>query len=921
MNNNHNRLFLIDAYALIYRSYYAFIRNPMFNAEGFNTSTVFGFMNTLEDILSKENPTHLAVAFDLPGNTFRNSLYPLYKANRDATPEEISKSVPIIKEILEAYDIPVLELEGYEADDIIGTIAKKASSEGFQVFMVTPDKDYIQLLDKNIFILKPGKSGSGSEIISVDNLRNFFDVESPSQFLEFLALIGDKSDNVPGAPGIGEKTAAKLLLEHGTLENLFNNLHKLKGKVLEVITGHKDNITLAKQLCTICTDAPVSCITSEFRLRRHDILKIRPIYQKLNFNNLEKRVNQRINKPAVLQGNLFEEAITEQIPEEKIFKNISNTPHNYQIITSIESLSELVDYILSLPEFCIDTETTSLNTLDAELVGVSLSWKEKEGYYIPFPKDVQQQQLYLREYKRMLENGSILKIGQNLKFDILVFKKYGIEVKGEIFDTMLAHYLLEPEQKHNMTYLSEKYLKYTPVPIEDLIGSGKIQLCMSVVPAEKIAEYAAEDADVTYQLKLILEKELNKKNLKALAENLEMPLIRVLADMEYSGINLDKSALSDLATELRSDLCSLENEIFQLAGTTFNIQSPRQLGEILFDKLGIDSGNKKTKTKQYSTSEDVLTELADKHPIINFILDYRMLRKLLNTYVEALPEMVNRSTNRLHTYFNQALTSTGRLSSVNPNLQNIPIRTERGREIRKAFVPRNDNHFIVSADYSQIELRIMAHMSGDENMIEAFKNNEDIHTATASKIYNIPKSEVTREMRSNAKTANFGIIYGISAFGLSQRLKISRKEAAQLIDGYFNSFPKVKNYMEISVQAARSLGYVKTLFGRRRYLPDIVSANNTVRSMAERNAINSPIQGTAADIIKMAMVNIHNELKNKGLKSEMILQVHDELVFDVPAEELDELMVLVKKEMENAVKLDVPLMVEVGSGKNWLEAH
>ncbi|HEX3009484.1 MAG TPA: DNA polymerase I, partial [Bacteroidales bacterium] len=679
----------------------------------------------------------------------------------------------------------------------------------------------------------------------------------------------------------------------------------------------------AKKLCTICTDVPLECITTDLHVRKHDILKIRPLYQKLNFTNLEKRVSSRINKPEVIQGSLFDVVVNkvERVEANALFKTIENTPHHYITINNFEELTALVERVRQLKEFCFDTETTSLNTLDAKLVGISISWKSGEAYYIPFPGQEDEQAKYLAVLKIILEDESITKIGQNIKFDILVFKNYSVEVKGKIFDTMLAHYLIEPEQRHNMTYLSEKYLKYTPVPIEDLIGKGKIQINMSSVPMESISQYAAEDADVTYQLKVILEKELADKSLTTLAEDIEMPLVPVLADIEAEGINLDRSALEELSSGLRSDLCALENEIFKLAGTNFNIQSPKQLGDILFDKLGIDSGNKKTKTKQYSTSEDVLLDLVDKHPIINFILDYRMLRKLLNTYVDALPELIHPVTRRVHTSFNQALASTGRLSSVNPNLQNIPIKTERGREIRKAFVPRDEQHFILSADYSQIELRIMAHMSEDINMIDAFRNNEDIHTATAAKIYNVPAVEVSREMRNSAKTANFGIIYGISAFGLSQRLKISRKEASDLIEGYFKSFPNVKQYMELSIQAGRSLGYVKTLFGRRRHLPEIVSANHTVRGMAERNAINSPIQGTAADIIKLAMIRIHNKLNENRLKTKMILQVHDELVFDVPEIELGKVRDLVKTEMENAVALKVPLLVEVGYGKNWLEAH
>ncbi len=920
--NSLNKLYLIDAYALIFRSYYAFIKSPMFNTEGLNTSTIFGFLNTIEDILSKENPTHFAVAFDPPGGSFRNLTYPLYKANRDATPEEIIKSVPIIKEVLQAYNIPIIQVEGFEADDVIGTMAKSAAKEGFQVYMVTPDKDYIQLLDKNIFIHKPGKAGSNAEIISTENIRNYFEVDSPGQFLEMLALMGDKADNVPGAPGIGEKTAAKLLLEFNTVENLFNNLDKLKGKVQENISNNIDSINLSKELCTIVTNVPISLNPSELVIKKPDWNLLKPLFQRLNFINLEKRVSSRLNKVVIKQATLFDNMPISTVVEEKRFRSISDVNHSYIVINSLKDLTDLIIKITKLDEVCFDTETTSLNTFDCELVGISFSWKANEAYYIPFPKELDLRDKYIDELYKVICNEQIIKIGQNLKFDLLVLKNYGLELKGKIFDTMLAHYLLEPDQMHNMNFLSEKYLKYSPVPIEDLIGKkGKPQINMGNVDLARIAEYAAEDADITYQLKEVLDVELKKNELSSIAGILEMPLIPVLCDMEYTGINLDRSALKILGDELKTDLIHLEAKIFELAGVEFNIQSPKQLGEILFDRLKIDDTAKLTKTKQYSTSEDVLVYLVDKHPIINYILDYRTLRKLLNTYVEALPVMVNSKTGRLHTSFNQALTATGRLSSIDPNLQNIPIRSLRGREIRKAFIPANNEYVISSADYSQIELRIMAHMSEDENMIEAFNNNADIHTATAAKIYNLNLNEVTKDMRNKAKTANFGIIYGISAFGLSQRLKIPRKEASELIDGYFANFPKVKTYMERSIQDARDNGFVKTLYGRRRYLPDIYSANSNIRSMAERNAINSPIQGTAADIIKHAMVNIYRKMNEEKLKSKLILQVHDELVFDVYKEELLFLKSLVKDEMENVIKLKVPLLVEIGDGNNWFEAH
>lgn len=916
------RFVLVDAYAIIFRAYYAFIRNPMVNSEGFNTSTVFGFVNALEDIILKENPTHIGVAFDPPGGNFRNQIYPQYKANRDATPEEIIKSVPVIKDILRAYQIPIVEIPGFEADDVIGTLAKKAASVGMDVYMFTPDKDYLQLLEDRIFIIKPAKGGNDAVLVTRENLRQFYEVDSPEQFLDFLALMGDSADNVPGAPGVGEKTAAKLLAEYTTLEMLLEKSDELKGKLKESIGNNKENILLSKKLVTIVTDVPVEVSDFDFTVKKPDWNSLKEILQRMNFKTLEKRIFSRISTPVVTQQTLFGLELAPSVEPVSSFKTISDTNHNYSIIYNINLLEDLINQLLLLKEFCFDTETTSVNPIDAELVGLSFSWKANEAFYIPFPKIKADCDAYVSLLKKVFENPSIIKVGQNIKFDMLVLKNYGIKVKGVLFDTMLAHYLLEPEQKHNMDYLSEKYLKYTPVHIEELIGpKGKSQLNMASVALEKISEYAAEDADVTWQLKSILEQELEKKELSSLASTIEMPLVSVLAEMEYCGVSLDIKTLHDYANVIREELIKLEEQIYSHAGIHFNIQSPKQLGEILFEKLKIDPNAKKTKSQQYATGEEILAELTDKHPIVNLILDYRTYRKLLNTYVEALPEIVNKRTGRIHTSFNQAIAATGRLSSVDPNLQNIPIRDERGREIRKAFIPGGEDRIILSADYSQIELRIMAHISEDANMIEAFANNMDIHTATASKIYGVSPEEVTREMRSKAKTANFGIIYGISAFGLSQRLKIPRSEASQLIQGYFNTFPGVKTYMDKAIESARAVGYVKTLFGRRRYLPDIFSANHTVKGMAERNAINSPIQGTAADIIKIAMIRIQNEFEKQNLKSNMILQVHDELVFDVLKSELDTVKHIVKENMENAVALKVPMVVEMGEGANWLEAH
>jgi DNA polymerase I len=917
------KLFLLDAFALIFRSYYAFIRNPMFNSEGLNTSCIFGFVNTLEEVISKEKPTHIAVCFDPGGPNFRHEMFPQYKANRDAAPEDIIKSIPYIKEIIKAYGIPILQMDGFEADDIIGTIAKKAAVDGYTVYMMTSDKDYIQLLDEQIFMYKPSRTGLGVEILDRNKACAEFQLKTPDQFIDILALMGDSSDNIPGAPGVGEKTAVKLISEFQSVENLFENVASLKGKLQEIIANNQEQIKISKRLATIDIHVPIQVSEDELVLSKPDLETIKDLFAKLNFKSLEKRILSRFAAPVFVQHTLFDlpQALDPQVREKK-YETIKTTQHNYYLVDNDNKRSELIKQLLELSEICFDTETTTLDVIEAHIVGMSFAWKKGEAYYVPVPADIKEELIIINEFKPVFESN-IKKIGQNIKFDILVLKNYGIKVKGEIFDTMLAHYLLQPEQqRHNMNFLAEQFLNYTPVPIEDLIGQkGRHQQNMRSVPIEKIKEYAAEDADITNQLKIILEPELVKNELKLLADTVEMPLVNVLAAMEYAGVSLDTEALKESAEILRTDIIELEGKIIKTAGVEFNISSPKQLGEVLFERLNINSNAKKTKTKQYSTGEDILAQLADRHEIIPMILEYRGLRKLLSTYVEALPKLISSKSGKVHTSFNQAIASTGRLSSVDPNFQNIPIREERGREIRKAFVPSDKDRVLLSADYSQIELRIMAHMSNDENMLQAFLDNIDIHTSTAAKIFGVSTENVTREMRSKAKTANFGIIYGISAFGLSQRLNIPRKEAADLIEGYFKSFQGVKQYMDSNIREARDNGFVKTIMGRRRYLPDINSNNGTVRGMAERNAINSPIQGSAADIIKLAMINIHSKLEENDFKSKMILQVHDELVFDVYKPELEKIREIVKFEMENAVKLNVPLIVEIGTGNNWLEAH
>lgn len=925
------KLFLLDAYALIFRSYYAFIKNPRITSKGMNTSAVFGFLLTLEEVLQKQKPSHIAVVFDTPEPTFRHDMFSEYKATRDETPEDIKTAVPYIKRLLEAYNIPVITCPGYEADDVIGTMAKKAAEKGFITYMMTPDKDFAQLVSDKIFMFKPSRGGNESLKWGVDDIRREFGVERPEQVIDILALTGDSVDNIPGAPGIGPKTARKLISEYGSVEEVLKNSSLLQGKLKEAIENHRDQIELSKKLVTIARDAPVELNESDLALRSPDRDKLKSLFEELEFRTIAARILEANEKndsvteqetatpgPEAIQGDLFGTSAGTTVSGKA---SIETVPHDYRLIVDENELKKLAGVLMSLDEVCFDTETTSINALDSELVAIAFSFKKHEGYLVWFPESKDKTIKLLELLRPVFENEKIKKIGQNLKFDIQVLGNYGIEVKGALFDTMIAHYLLEPDMRHNMNLLSETYLSYTPVPIESLIGEkGKNQKTMRSVSAEMIREYAVEDADVTLQLKEVFEPRLRSEELENLAREIEMPLIYVLAEMERNGVKLNREDLKVIEMELSEDIRLLEKEIYSLAGTEFNISSPKQLGDILFLKLKLDENAKVTKTRQFVTNEEILQRLAGRHPIINKVLEYRGLKKLLSTYVETLPQLVNRRTGRIHTTFNQAVASTGRLSSINPNLQNIPVRDERGREIRKAFVPE-DGKIFFSADYSQIELRLMAHLSKDKNMIADFMSGNDIHAATASKIFGVPIENVTREMRSKAKTANFGIIYGISSFGLSERLTIGRKEARELIDGYFSSYPGVKIYMDECIKRARQKGYVTTMFGRKRYLRDINSRNQVVRGNAERNAINAPIQGSAADIIKIAMIRIHNRIKSENLSAKMILQVHDELIFELPPEELDLLKEIVVPEMMNAAALDVPLQVDCGTGRNWLEAH
>ncbi len=922
------KLFLLDAYALIFRAYYAFISNPMTNSQGMPTSTVFGFTLALEEILRKEDPSHIGVVFDPPGPNFRHEMFPLYKANREATPEDIKIAVPYIKRLIEGFNIPVVEVKGFEADDVIGTMAKTADKEGFNVFMMTPDKDFAQLVSDRVFMYKPGRGGAAAEVLGPEEVREKFLVEHPEQVIDILALWGDASDNIPGAPGIGEKTAKKLIGQYGSVEGVYDNIEELKGKQKENLINFKDQVILSKELATISLSVPVEYSTEDLIRKEMNRDALNNLFQELEFKNIAGRILAEVSekakpKPLAGQATLFGEIPMAGIADpESSLDNIETVEHKYRLLDKKEELAELAAVLSKLKSFCFDTETTGLDTMEAELVGIAFSWQAHEAVYVNFGKDAEEIKEWMGLLKGPFLDPGIEKIGQNLKYDLHILKNYNIEVKGSLFDTMVGHFILKPEQKHNLNVLAEQYLGYSMVKIEDLIGEkGKKQSSFRSVPAEQASEYAGEDADITWQLAGMLKEELDREGFKELYENIEMPLIPVLMQMEHQGVKLDVEALNLFAVQLREDIIATEQEIFSLAGTEFNISSPKQLGEVLFDRLKIVSDPKRTKTKQYATGEEVLIDLKDKHPVVSKMLEYRSLKKLLSTYVGALPKLVKPGTGKIHTSFNQALVSTGRLSSVNPNLQNIPVREERGREIRKAFIPEKKGNVFFSADYSQIELRLMAHLSKDSQMIEAFVRDEDIHTATAAKIFKVDPQAVSKEMRSKAKTANFGIIYGISAFGLSQRMRISRSEARALIDGYFENYPGVRKYMDSSIKMAREKGYVETMYGRKRYLPDILSRNSVVRGNAERNAINSPIQGSAADIIKIAMIRIQEFLDRENLQSSMILQVHDELNFDVEPKELERLKTLVVREMENAASLTVPITVDWGEGANWLEAH
>ena len=946
--SDQKRLFLVDAYALIFRGYYAFIKNPRINSKGEDTSAIMGFMNSLLDVIKRERPDHLAVCFDKGGSVDRVEMFEAYKANRDETPEGIKTAIPHICNILEAMHIPIMVKEGYEADDVIGTLSRQAEKEGYKTYMVTPDKDFAQLVTENVFMYRP-VFGGGYETWGIPEVQKKFEVTDPMQVIDFLGMMGDSSDNIPGLPGVGEKTAKKFLAAYGSMENLLANTHELKGKMREKIEANKELGLLSKQLATIMLDVPVTFNAKDFELDHPDVEKVKEIFQELEFRRLtdnflktftsgepatqtDTTQNQEAPKTTPKeeksagagQFSLFggAEPSATEVVSEFTRKTAETTSHFYQSVASGMATKLFVKNLMSQTSVCFDTETTGLNPLTAELVGIAFSWETGKGFYVPFPEDRNEAQELIEIFRPFFEDEKIEKIGQNLKYDIKVLAKYNIEVKGKLFDTMLAHYLINPDMRHNMDVLAETYLNYTPISITELIGKkGKNQLSMRDVPLEKQTEYAVEDADITLQLKEHFEKELGEANTQKLFDEIEIPLLRVLAAMELEGINLDKDFLNSLSEALNDDIQNLEKSIYEAAGEEFNIASPKQLGIVLFEKMKLVDKPKKTKTGQYATGEDILSYLAKDHAIIQQILDYRGLSKLKSTYVDALPLQVEEITGRVHTDYMQTVAATGRLSSNNPNLQNIPIRTERGRQVRKAFVPRNEDYILLAADYSQIELRIIAALSEEENMIEAFKNGEDIHASTASRVFNVPLAEVTREQRSNAKTVNFGIIYGVSAFGLSNQTDLSRGEAKDLIDTYYETYPKLKAYMSKQVDFARDHGYVQTVLGRRRYLKDINSRNAVVRGAAERNAVNAPIQGSAADIIKIAMINIYNKLEAGNYKSKMLLQVHDELVFDIYKPELEELTTLIKTEMENAYKLEVPLDVEVDTGLNWLEAH
>lgn len=936
------KLFLLDGMALIYRAFFAMQRTPRYNSKGLNTSAIMGFANTLYELLKNEKPTHIGVAFDTQAPTARHEDFLGYKANRQAMPEDLAASIPYIKELISAFNIPTLYVDGYEADDVIGTLAKEAEKAGYQVFMVTPDKDFGQLVSENIFMYKPAKGGEKPVIMGVPEVCEKFGIKHPLQVIDFLGLMGDAADNIPGIPGVGEVTAKKLLAEFNSVEELLEKAHTIKNDTLRnKVENGRESAIISKQLATIILDVPIAFNEVNLHLDPPDVERLKALLDELEFRTFAQRVftdlslnpggiqtaaatKPSVSKPAAPggQGDLFSIA---EVPFEPIgssVKTIENTPHQYRAADSESSIQELLRELETSKSFCFDTETTGLDTITAELVGMSFATTPGNAWYVPVPENQDEANALVARFKPVFGNPAIGKTAQNMKFDMAVLGNYGIEIAGPTFDTMLAHYLIEPDMRHNMDILAQTYLNYSPVSIETLIGKkGKLQTTMRSAPLEEIKEYAAEDADITLQLRNVLEPKLKETETLKIFNEIEMPLVPVLAGMEAAGVKLDSQALNDFSKQLHQEIIKVQEEIWQHAGVEFNIASPKQLGEILFDRLKIDDKPKKTATKQYQTGEDVLQKLVHKHPMVQLILDFRGLTKLKSTYVDALPQLVNPVTGRIHTSYNQAVAATGRLSSTNPNLQNIPIRTERGREIRKAFVPRNEEYTLLSADYSQIELRIIASMSNDEAMKEAFRQGLDIHTATAANIYNVPLNQVDRDMRRNAKSVNFGIVYGISAFGLSENLGIPRKEAAEIIDTYFETFPGIKKYMDSTMASAREKGYVETLMGRRRIIRDINSANGVMRGFAERNAINAPIQGSAADMIKIAMINIYNEFIRRKLKSRMTMQVHDELVFDVYKPEVEQVKQIVGDLMRNALPLDVPVEVEMNTGDNWLEAH
>ena len=933
------KLFLFDAFALIYRAYFAFAKNPRINSKGQDTSAVLGLVNTLMDVQMKEQPTHWAICFDTSEPTERHIEYKEYKAQREAMPEGISSALPYVFKLMEALNIPVIAKPGFEADDVIGTLAKKAEKEGFVTYMMTPDKDFAQLVSDNIFMYRPPRMGNGAEVWGIPEVLKKFEIIRVDQVIDYLGMMGDASDNIPGIPGVGDKTAKKLLALYDNMDGLYLHTHELKGKQKEKVEANKDLAFLSKKLATINTSVPIEFNSDDLIRKEMNKDAVRDLFEELEFRRLAERwFGKDIPKPAgtVIEENsakikptktgqidLFasEEGSGQKSLFNSSYKTIETTKVNYKLVDNISDCCALVEKLMVLKSFAFDTETSSLNALEAEIVGMSFCYKAKEAYYVPTPTNPKERDEILAVFKPLFENERIEKVGQNIKFDYHILTNYGIELKGRLFDTMIAHYLIQADMRHNMTVLAETYLNYSPIKIESIIGKGKAQLNMRDLPPIKIKKYACEDADITWQLKTVFEPLLKDDDLISLFREIEMPLVSVLAKMERQGINLDREGLQLFSKELESSVKEIQDEIFDFAGTEFNISSPKQLGEILFDHIKIDDKAKKTKTGQYSTSEEVLSKLKKKHPIVEKVLTFRSLQKLHSTYVDALPELVNPNTQRIHTSFNQAVAATGRLSSNNPNLQNIPIRTERGREVRKAFIPRDDNHILLAADYSQVELRLIAEMSKDPVMVEAFKHGLDIHTATASKVFNVPLKDVTKEMRSNAKTVNFGIIYGVSAFGLSQQSSLSRKEASEIIKNYFATYPKLKEYMDANIAFAREHGYVKTIMNRKRRLKDINSRNSVVRGHAERNAINAPIQGSAADIIKLAMIKIQTEIDTLGLQSKMLLQVHDELVFDVLKTELPVLKKLIKETMEGVLDSTVPLVVDLDVGKSWLDAH